>query len=176
MPSLSSEILSTYDRRINFKGSEVHSKVVRITCAGCLVIIYISMVYYILLFGSKNAEGIQIALCQSFFLWVLFEVISVETLFVLLQHIVIPHSIADDLRQSKDKILSLFANINNDDNDEGPDKKIYTFNLSRFMRSSFRLAEYFPEQKLEKKLVQSYVMPPSGLLTVIFHLMYSPNI
>jgi hypothetical protein len=83
---------------------------------------------------------------------------------VYVQHVVIPSTIADDLRASKDKILNFLANITDDEVDDSPvATKAIAFNLSRILSVSNRLSQYFPELKLERKLVQSRILEPPDL-------------
>lgn len=156
IPACSADILDAYDLRVNFRGSTAYSRLLKFIVTSFLFIAYCAMIYFIVLFGMSNIDDIQIALLQSFVLWCIYEIFVLEVLTVYIQHIVVPSHIADDLRNSKDRIINLLANITDDEIVDSLKKdKSVPFSLSSYVSVPYRLAQYFPELKLETKLIRS---------------------
>ena len=74
MEGYTRRILESYENRLNLKPSTSYSYLFKSFSLLILVCAYISMLGYVIWFGSQETDKIQITLCQSYIFWLFLEI------------------------------------------------------------------------------------------------------
>ena len=162
LPLNSYKILDGYERRINYRLNKGLSFVVKSLVATVLFLFYGFMIYTIVLFGSVQSDIIQISLCQTFLLWILYEVMFVESIYVYFLHTFIPSSVAQDLRSSRDCIIKAIQKVDINRLSESQAYATSEFNLSKYLVLPYRISEAFNDHLLENYIINTHTFDKSG--------------
>lgn len=159
--SLPLKVLALYEHRLTYNGS-YYSLLVKIPVALIFLGLYIYLVLNIIKFGNTQSDHLQIALCQSFFLWLFMEIFFIETFIVYFIHVLIPSTISSELKTAKAYMMKLINSIDFDVRNESnkPSTSVddqFEFNLAKFLSVPYRMSETFPELTFEKKVVQVWL-------------------
>jgi hypothetical protein len=159
MHPISASIFTAYEKRIHYPPVEI-ANLTRLLGVLCLLGFYIFMLYIIFLFGSTQSDSLQIALCESFFLWIVYEILLVESLFVYLIHILVPSSIAKDLQGVKTQIMNLMYDV---ETDLSENQRLSDFSICRFINVSSKIIKNFPALIYESKTIIPNIRTPYKL-------------
>ena len=156
MPCHSSRILRKYSERLEFIAMNYSncgpcnrclSFLVNSTGCFAITIFICLMIQYIVKFGDRSSDVIQIALCKSFLFWIIFQFLFLETAFVIIVHVLVPLSIGADTKAAKDVLIAMMLSQCTDSSDSDSQSTFErkpAFNPSSFLSVAFRFFEAFP--------------------------------
>ena len=128
-----------------------------------LLVLNLSMLFYILLFAFTQTGSRQSAWFQSFAIWLLMEIIFVSTFMVLFTHILIPTMIMKDLSQIKKKLIENIRDyqekvLDNKTSTDDHDNHEVKFNAAKYFFVSTGISELYPHLK-ESKIISMFTTP-----------------
>jgi len=159
MDGVNGQIMDAKDRRDHEirKAVTLTTKLYAWTAIGLMAS---GMLFYLFLFAIRQTEQRQAAWLQSFIVWLFFEILIVSSFLVLVQHIVIPSLVMEDVRKVKKRvvndIISFKSNAKNRAYSVLPRRRntastrresatsVQKLNAAKYLYVSWRIAKFYP--------------------------------
>jgi hypothetical protein len=163
MPGISGTILESKDRRDNVIPTGVSSSA-KMLSRILLVVLNVSMLFYVLLFAVSQDVHRQTAWAKSFGMWFITEVLVVSSFTVCFMHVFIPSITMGDVSKIRTKLMQSVASYRATVHKTRPadvfrgeeEKDVQSldgtkpFNSASYLFLSHRMASLFPELRVSR--------------------------
>lgn len=137
-----------------------------------LLIVNLSMLFYVFLFAIQQPAQKQRAWARSFGMWLIMEIFLISTFMTLLMNIVIPSMIRKEIMTMKQKIVQTIIHFNQQlssgnalTGPEETDAQVSirqgdAFNAAQFFFVSYQVAQQFRDLKVAKMILSYHTVWP----------------